>query len=394
MKTGVGMTAGIVSLVLAYVLSQFYRAFLAVMSPVLVTELGVSPGDLADASGAWFLAFAVMQIPVGVALDRVGPRLTAGMLFGVGAAGGAALFAMADTAFEIKLAMAMIGLGCSPVLMANYYIFARVFSPAVFGSLAGVVIGVGTLGNIASSLPLAYAVDLFGWRGSLWGLTGVSLFVAGAVLLLVRDPERLAIGPRGSVLDILRIPALWLILPIMAVSYLPTGALRGLWVGPYMAEIYGLDAGGIGRVTLVMGLAMVFGNLVYGPLDRVLGTRKWIVFGGNAIVVACLLALWAMPAQGVFFAAAMLAVIGLCGASFPMVMAHGRALFPPHLVGRGVTLMNLFGIGAAGVAQVYSGHLMAEAASPEAGYVAIFGFFAVAVGLGLALYLFAQDRTD
>lgn len=388
------MKAGIVSLVLAYVLSQFYRAFLAVMSPVLVTELGVSAGDLADASGAWFLTFAVMQIPVGVALDRVGPRLTAAVLFALGAGGGAALFAVAGTAFEVKLAMALIGVGCSPVLMANYYIFARAFSPAVFGTFAGVVIGVGTLGNIASSLPLAYAVEMFGWRGSLWALAIVSLIVAGAMAVLVRDPERLPVGPRGSVLDILRIRALWLILPIMAVNYLPTGALRGLWVGPFMAEIYGLDAGGIGRVTLAMGLAMVCGNLAYGPLDRILGTRKWVVFGGNAVVVAGLLALWAMPAQGVFFGAAMLAVIGLFGASFPMVMAHGRAFFPAHLVGRGVTLMNLFGIGATGVAQVYTGHLMARAASPEAGYVTIFGFFALAVGLGLAVYLFAQDRTD
>jgi predicted MFS family arabinose efflux permease len=388
------MKAGIVSLVLAYVLSQFYRAFLAVMSPVLIAELGVSAGDLADASGMWFLAFAVMQIPVGVALDRIGPRRTAAVLFGTGAAGGAALFAVANTGFEVKLAMALIGVGCSPVLMANYYIFARAFSPTVFGTLAGVVIGVGTLGNIASSLPLAYAVEMFGWRGSLWALALVSLIVAVGVAVLVRDPARVVDAPRGSVLDILRIPALWLILPIMAVNYLPTGALRGLWVGPYMADIYGLDAGGIGRVTLAMGLAMVFGNLAYGPLDRVLGTRKWLVFGGNAVVVAGLLALWAMPAEGMLFAAVMLAVIGFFGASFPMVIAHGRAFFPPHLVGRGVTVMNLFGIGATGLAQVYTGHLMAGAATVEAGYEMIFGFFAAVVALGLAVYVFAQDRTD
>jgi predicted MFS family arabinose efflux permease len=327
-------------------------------------------------------------------LDRVGPRLTAAVLFGIGAAGGAALFAVAATAIEVKLAMALIGLGCSPVLMANYYIFARAFSPAVFGTLAGVVIGVGSLGNIASSLPLAYAVEMLGWRGSLWGLSVTSLLVAGAVAVSVRDPERLPPGPRGSVLDILRIRALWLILPIMAVNYLPAGALRGLWVGPFMADIYGLDAGGIGRVTLAMGLAMVFGNLAYGPLDRVLGTRKWLVFGGNTVVAAGLLALWAMPAQGVLFAAMMLAGIGFFGASFPMVMAHGRAFFPPHLVGRGVTVMNLFGIGATGVAQVYTGHLMAAAVRPEAGYSAIFGFFAVAMILGLVVYVFAEDRVD
>ncbi|WP_022704255.1 MFS transporter [Pseudorhodobacter ferrugineus] len=388
------MRAGIVSLVLAYVLSQFYRAFLAVMSPVLIADLGVSAGDLADASGMWFLAFAAMQIPVGVALDRVGPRLTAAVLFGIGGAGGAALFAVAGSAFEVKAAMALIGVGCSPVLMANYYIFARVFSARVFGTLAGVVIGVGSLGNIASSLPLAVALDLFGWRGSLWVLAGVSLSVAGAIAVLVRDPQALPPGPRGSIWDILRIRALWLILPIMAVNYLPAAGLRGLWAGPYFADIYGMDAGGIGRVTLAMGVAMVLGNFAYGPLDRVFGTRKWLIFGGNAVVCAALVALWVLPAEGVFFAVLMLVVIGFFGASFPMVMAHGRAFFPPHLVGRGVTLMNLFGIGATGLAQVYTGHLKGGAESLEAGYVAIFGFFAVAMALGLVIYLFSQDRTD
>ncbi|SEM71073.1 Sugar phosphate permease [Pseudorhodobacter antarcticus] len=388
------MKAGIFSLVLAYVLSQFYRAFLAVMSPVLIADLGVSAADLADASGVWFLAFAAMQIPVGIALDRVGPRLTSAVVFGLGAGGGAALFAVATSGQEVTQAMALIGVGCSPVLMANYYIFARVFSARVFGTLAGVVIGVGSFGNIASSLPLAVALEVFGWRGSLWVLAGISLAVAGLIALLVRDPASLPPGPRGSLMDILRIRALWFIFPIMAVNYLPAAGLRGLWAGPYFADIYGLDAGGIGRVTLAMGVAMVLGNFAYGPLDRVFGTRKWLVFGGNALACAALVALWALPLQGVAFAVVMLAAVGFFGASFPMVMAHGRAFFPPHLVGRGVTLMNLFGIGATGLAQVYTGHLNATAASPQAGYVAIFGFFAVALMVGLSVYLFSRDRTD
>ncbi|MGB3280455.1 MAG: MFS transporter, partial [Pseudorhodobacter sp.] len=133
------MKVGIISLVLAYVLSQFFRAFLAVLSPVLTADLGVSPADLADASGMWFLTFAAMQIPVGAALDKIGPRLTASVLFAVGGAGGAALFALASTGLQVKLAMGLIGVGCSPVLMANYYIFARQFSARVFGSLAGLV---------------------------------------------------------------------------------------------------------------------------------------------------------------------------------------------------------------------------------------------------------------
>ena len=315
--------AGIVTLVLAYVLSQFYRAFLAVMSPVLTADLGVTAADLADASGLFFLAFAGMQIPVGMALDRIGPRWTTAGLFAIGGAGGAALFAVAQTGLAVKLAMVLIGVGCAPVLMAGYYIIARQYSAAVFGTLAGVMIGVGSLGNIASSLPLAYAVEAVGWRGTLWVLAGVSLLVAAAVAVLVRDPARVEHGLRGTLLDILRIKALWFILPLTAVNYLPAAGLRGLWAGPYLSDMFGMDAAGIGTVTLVMGLAMVLGNLSYGPLDRVLGTRKWLVFGGNSLVLAGLVGLWAMPAQGPVFAAVLLAGIGftvslfVSGLSYP-----------------------------------------------------------------------------
>ncbi|MFN5827995.1 MAG: MFS transporter, partial [Rhodobacterales bacterium] len=157
------MRAALVCLVFAYVLSQFYRAFLAVLSPLLTADIGATPEDLAAASGLWFLAFSLMQIPVGRALDRAGPRLTTALLLAVGAAG-AGLFAVATGPGAIKLAMVLIGIGCSPVLMAGYFILARTCPPALFGTLAGAMIGFGSFGNIASALPLAWAADSFGWR--------------------------------------------------------------------------------------------------------------------------------------------------------------------------------------------------------------------------------------
>jgi len=109
------MKAGIAVLVLAYGLSQFYRAFLAVLAPDLQTDIGAMPDDLAFASGVWFIVFAVMQIPVGAALDTVGPKATAVVLFAIGAAGGAFLFSVAQTPLHVTLAMGLIGVGCSPV---------------------------------------------------------------------------------------------------------------------------------------------------------------------------------------------------------------------------------------------------------------------------------------
>ncbi|MFM2366522.1 MAG: hypothetical protein RIR95_1130, partial [Pseudomonadota bacterium] len=263
------MRLGIASLIVAYLFSQFYRAFLAVLSPVLMADLGATPELLATASGYWFLAFAGMQIPVGEALDRIGPRLTASILLAV-AGIGAAVFAMATGPLMINLAMLLIGAGCAPVLMAAYYIFARSFSPAIFGTLAGVVIGVGSLGNIAASLPLSAAVDLMGWRATMAGLSGLTLLTAGLIAALVRDPPRVEVAQKGSLFDLLKLPALWPILIMTAACYAPAAGLRGLWVGPYLTDVFHADAGQIGRATLIMGLAMVVGNLAYGPLDRLL----------------------------------------------------------------------------------------------------------------------------
>lgn len=390
-----GMTAGIASLVLAYVLSQFYRAFLAVLAPDLAAATGATAADLATASGLWFLAFALAQLPVGWALDRIGPRRTAAGLMAVGALG-AGLLAMAATPGAVKAAMMLIGIGCSPVLMASYYIFARLYAPAVFGTLAGAMIGVGSLGNIAASLPLSMAVEAMGWRAAVWTLAAATGAVALAVLALLRDPPRAAGGAQGSLLDLLRMPALWPVLLMMAACYAPAAGLRGLWAGPYYADVFGADATAIGRATLVMGLAMVAGNFAYGPLDRLLGTRKGVIFGGNALTLACLLGLWAMPAAGGWITLALLAGVGFFGASFPMVMAHGRAFLPAHLVGRGVTLLNLFGIGMVGLGQWATGSIHAATAplTPEAPYAAIFLFFAGMVALGLVVYTLSRDRTD
>ena len=394
------MRNGIGFLLLGYVLSQFYRAFLAVLAPMLGADLGTTPDSLARASGLWVLAFALAQLPVGWALDRIGPRRTAAWLLGLSGSGGAVVFALAQGPWSIHLAMILIGIGCSPVLMASYYIFARMYPAGVFATLAAAMIGLGTLGNLASALPLAVAAETVGWRGSVLILAAITLVTALALWRFIEDPPRApdAAPGDGSLLDLLRKPAILLILPILLVNYAPAAGLRGLWVGPYYVDVFAASGTGVGQVTLLMGVAMVVGSFAYGPLDRLLGTRKWIVLVGNLLGAGCLMALWAAPAAGFWTAALLLAGVGLFGMSFPMLMAHGRSFFPPHLVGRGVTLLNLFGIGGVGVFQLLSARVFstAEAATttPEAPYQALFLFFGLAVLVGCAVYAFSQDRTD
>ncbi len=391
------MRAGLAALVAAYVLSQFYRAFLAVLAPMLIADLGVTAAQLSTASGLWFAAFAAMQLPVGWALDRIGPRKTASALFLVAGTAGAALFTLANGALAINGAMVLLGMACSPVLMAPYYICARVYPPAIFATIASAMIGVGSLGNVAGSIPLALAAEAFGWRGAMAGLTALTFVVGIAVTLLVRDPKA-EDGPqqKGSVLDLLKLPALWLIFPIMFVHYIPAAALRGLWAGPYMAEVYGANAAVIGWVTLAMGLAMVVGSLAIGPLDRVFGTRKWVILTGNVIGAGACAALFAFPQGGVILSAVLLSAIGFFTMTYALIIAHARSFFPAHLTGRGVTLMNLFGISGVGFAQIFTGRLYdaTTGGDPALPYQALFAVFAGLLVLGCLIYLFSRDRTD
>ncbi len=387
------MQAGLVTLVLAYALSQFYRAFLAVLAPALATDVGATANDLATASGVWFLIFAAMQIPVGSALDSIGPRRTAAVLFALGGGGGAVMFAVAQSPLHITLAMALIGVGCSPVLMASYYIFARLFPPAQFATLGGAMIGLGSLGNLGASAPMTMAVAAYGWRPVMGGLAAATVLVALLIWVTVRDPEKVAHQEKGSVLDLLKMPALWPIFALMAVHYAPAAGIRGLWAGPYVVQVFGATASQLGQVALIMGLAMIAGNFAYGPIGRLIGSLKWTAFGGSLLGAIALLTLAVLPATNLWLSAGLLAAVGFFGSAYGILSGHARGFFPAHLTGRGVTLMNLFGIGGAGVIQTISGRLhAASTAEPTQSFATLFTFFGGLVVIGLAAYLFARER--
>ena len=392
------LSAGIVSLILAYLLSQFYRAFLAVLSPVLQSELGAGPGDLALSSGLWFVAFAAMQIPIGSALDRFGPRRTVACLLALGGAGGAAVFALAQAPWHLHVSLALLGIGCAPALMGSYYIFARNYPAAIFGTLAGTVVGFGSLGNILGAAPLVWIIGALGWRTTLWALAAVTLAVAAAIMIFVRDPEGLAAGhPRGSLAELLSLRALWFILPLMSVNYAASAAIRGLWVGPYLAEVYGADDVLIGRATLAMGIAMVLGSFLVGPLAIWLGSvrRTALIFNGGAVLV--MTGLWLAPAAGIGPAVALLTLVGLSGAGYTLLMAHGRAFLPPHLVGKGVTFLNMFSIGGVGLLQFTSRPVYLSAMNgqpPAEAYSDLFLFFLIPLTIGVALYFLTPETPD
>lgn len=391
--------AGIAALALAYVLSQFYRSFLAVLTPALTAELGATKADLSIASGAWFVAFALAQFGIGVSLDRYGPRRTASILFAIGGAGGAFLFAVAGTPWMVTAAMALIGIGCAPVLMASVFIFARAYSPARLAILTSWLVAFGSAGNVIGASPLAAAAEAFGWRPVMMALGVISLAVAIATAMLVRDPPRLAEadsdgGGFSGYLELLRLRVLWPIIPITALNYAPAAGIRGLWSGPYLTEVHAADALTIGQVTLFMALAMVAGSFIYGPLDQLFKTRKWVAVVGNTLGVAAIAWLALNPATGIPEATMALVIIGITGGSYGLLMAHARAFLPAHLTGRGVTLMNFFSIGGVGVMQFATGAVVTARTvpgDPAAAYQSLFVFYAVLLAATIVVYLFARD---
>ncbi|MCR4268151.1 MFS transporter [Nitratireductor sp. ZSWI3] len=395
--------AGLVALTIGYVLSQFYRSFLAVLTPALTSELGATKAELSMASGAWFVVFALMQFVVGVSLDRYGPRRTAAFLLAACGGGGAVLFALAQTPWAVILAMALNGAGCSAVLMASVFIFAKTFSPARLAILISWLVAFGTLGNVIGSAPLAEAAEAFGWRWVMAGLAAVTILTGLAIGFLVRDPDPdpdVGPGRKGEgfgfrgYLELFRLRVLWPILPLTALNYAPAAGIRGLWAGPYLADVYGADALLIGQVTLFMALAMSVGSFVYGPLDVIFRTRKWVVFFGNGIGAAAVTWLALFPVPGIAATTILFVVIGVCGASYGLMMTHGRAFLPPHLTGRGVTLLNFFSVGGAGVMQFVTGGVVAAASAPgepAAAYQTLFIFYAVLVVITLAIYLTCRD---
>ena len=390
-----GGAAGLATLAAAYFLSQFYRSFLTVLYPALSRDVGLDPGSLSDAQGAWFVVFALAQFPIGWALDRIGPRRTGAVLLALGGGGGAALFATATEPWHVVLAMGAIGLGCAPVLMASLYIFGRVFPVDRFALYSAMLIGLGTLGNVAASAPLTAAVEALGWRAALWAVGLVTLLIAAGLAVLVRDPQKLPRNPGdGGLAALLRLRALWPIIPLMAVNYAPAGALRAAWTGPYYSTVFGFEAEAVGLIALAMALAMAAGTFAYGPLDRLAGSRKRVAMVGNVIMTAALALLFFAPASAAALSIGAFVAVGLFGVSYPVLMAHGRAFLPAHLLGRGVTLLNFFSIGGAGLLQLISGGVYRQAAAEGgalAGFEAVFALYAATLAASLAIYAFSRD---
>ena len=386
------MQFGIVVLCIAYVLSQFFRSFLAVLSSVLANDIGAQPDDLAYALGLLFIVFAVMQIPVGWGLDRFGPRIVSSILLLIGGGGGAFLFASAQNPSHINLSMALLGVGCSPILMASYYIFVRNYSPKIFATLAATFLGIGSLGTLIGASPLTYFVGILGWREAVELIGIFTILISVFLLFTVKNPVKKngTSVSAGGFWSILKSRDILLIAPIAIICYAPVAGLRGIWLGPFFEKKFEASVDEIGTIGLIMSFGMILGTFFYGPLDRIFKTRKWIVLIGNGICLLSVAALSFLPELSYTLAIVSFTVIGFFGMSFPVVVAHGRSFVPIELSGRGVTLMNLFAIGGVGVLQTVTGLIFERTDD----FGSVFSMYFILILIGLVVYLWSNDNTS
>ncbi|WP_374448278.1 MFS transporter [Stella sp.] len=405
MAAAPGALVLIPALGLVYVASQFYRATNAVIAPDLMRELGLSSDAMGTLTGAFFFAFALAQIPVGVLLDRYGPRRTnVGLL--LVAVAGALVFAASTSLAGLALGRILLGIGSSGVLMGSIMIFARWFPPDRLASAISVMVAIGAGGIILATWPLALAVEAFGWRAAFVGAAAVTAALVLPLLLFVRDgppgwrPEG---GATQSLWGILReLPRVWQIPSIryfFAIQLCTLSAvltILGLWGGPYLADIHGLDAVGRGRILLAMSVASICGNLSYGPLDRILDTRKGLVLGGGAVTVGVLACLAAIPGPPLWLATLLFMALAYAGSITIILQTHSRGLMPDRMAGRGLALLNMSTMLGVALGQTVSGVVVGafpaiDGAYPEAAYRSVFAYLAIVLMLGLLAYTRVPD---
>ena len=387
-----------------FMASQFFRVSNAVIAPELMRTLSISSEAMGVITGAFFLAFGIMQVPTGVLLDRFGPRRTMSGLFVI-AASGSAVFAMAEGIVGLTIGRALIGIGCAAGLMGMLVTISRWYPPERFAKLSAMVYVVGGAGVLFATTPLAAAADTIGWRGAFWAMAVLTLGFAAMIFAMVRDapPGQEIESARetfGEMLGGVRAAGanrqLWHVCAIQFVNYGTILAIVGLWAGPYLNDVHGLQGVVRGNVLFVINLAMLVGVLGYGALERKLGSRKRAIAGGSVASAAVLLVLALWPDIGPWSAIGLLIAFTFTSAHIMLNHAHARAVLPDHLVGRGLTLQNVavfFGVAAmqSVTGLIVGGFTEVGEAAPDVAYRSVFGFLALMIVVSLLLYLPVRD---
>lgn len=329
-----------------YYLSYFYRYVNAVIAKDLVRDFGLVPSDLGLLTSAYFLAFAAAQLPLGVALDRFGPRRCVAALMLVAAAGALA-FGLARDPATLSIGRALIGLGVSAGLMGSIKAFTLWFPRERLTALSGWMIGIGSLGTLSATAPLEALLGPLGWRTLFVGLAVLTL--AAALLVFFVVPERELPGGRESWRDQFRMVGkifsrleFWRLAAPMVLSQATFQALQGLWFAPWLADVHGLERGAAADYLFASALAYLVASVALGKITDAAAKRgmsQLRVYQAGMLATVAAFAPLALGARS----GVLVALVLFAGMSIAAVIAYSLLthLVPPAQTGRVTTASNL-----------------------------------------------------
>jgi predicted MFS family arabinose efflux permease len=329
-----------------YFLSYLYRVVNAVIASDLASELGVDPSQLGLLTAAYFLTFAAAQLPLGVLLDRFGPRVVESVLL-IFAGIGAFVFASAGSIAGLVAGRALIGFGVSACLMAAFKAFVIWFPAPQLPLINGLQMAAGGFGALTATAPVQASLRFTDWRGVFVFLGIITLAAAAAIFLAVpekKQPDptsRLPEQVRG-ILQVFSSAVFWRIAPLTMMSQAAFMSIQGLWAGPWLRDVAGLEGMAVADILLVTAAAMVVGFIVLGALAERLsrvGVPPIVlaVLGMAAFMVVQLLVVleittWVLPLWLLF---------GFTGTTGIISYASLSQSFPVRLSGRVNTGLNL-----------------------------------------------------
>ncbi len=387
-----------------YFMSYLLRAVNAVVAPDLVRDLGLSPAELGLLTAAYLGAFALFQLPLGVLLDRYGPRRVQAGLLTVAAAGCAA-FAFAPDFLGLFVARAVIGLGFSAGLMASYKSSAT-WVPADRRSLANTAImSMGALGVVVATEPTEWLVALIGWRNAFLVFAGLILLAACFILVAAPRKDTLtAPAPLkqqfGQMLAIMKTPLFWRIAPLLGLTSGVQIGIQTLWAGPWLRDVMGFSREEVARHLLFMAVAFMVGILSVGVIADRLARRgigpMQVMLGFNLLYFAAQ-AVIVLRVEGLMFPAWLfVAAFGQVAVlAFPWFAARiGR-----ELAGRANATINFTMFVAAFASQYLVGLIIGLFPATGSGYSAqgyswAIGIFLAAQLLAYGWYLAASPHKD
>ncbi len=371
---------------------QINRTGGAVLATALADTHGLAPATIGLVTGAMFLASAAVQLPVGLMLDRFGPRLMITSL-GILAVAGMALFAVSSDALGLTVARVLIGVGHGASITGVYLLVVAWAPPERVASIAATIIAIsGGLGGLLSTAPLAIVLGTVGFTGTFLLLAAVSAAIILLIWGFVRDRPSTSVAdrPRETLAEALR--GLFEVIAdrnlrpifVMALCFsAPFSTVGGLWAGPYLRDVHGFEPASAGVILLVMVLCLNAGTFAYGPLDRIFASRKRIVLGGVAIMTISMLILAAVPRPPFYLVLGLFAAFSLAAPIFVTLAAHCRSFVPEHRAGRAIAVINLLGVGFIFLLQGATGWIidaLAIGGAPgELGYRLVFAAVAAAL---------------